>query len=120
MAKILYQGTHGTDDPTRASMPFHMALGAVEAGHTPEIGLAGDAVVCIKDNIINSVKGVGMPELKELFEKVLKEKIPIYIWGGCAEARGVSESDLEGKNAKIVNPKIASDLVVSNDRVVTF
>ena len=57
MAKILYQGTHGTDDPTRASMPFHMALGAVEAGHTPEIGLAGDAVVCIKDNIIDSVKG---------------------------------------------------------------
>ena len=79
MAKILYQGTHGTDDPTRASMPFHMALGAVEAGHAPEIGLAGDAVVCIKDNIIDSVKGVGMPELKELFEKVLKEKIPIYI-----------------------------------------
>ena len=69
---------------------------------------------------LDSVKGVGMPELKELFEKVLKEKIPIYIWGGCAEARGVSESDLEGKNAKIVNPKIASDLVVSNDWVVTF
>ena len=79
MAKILYQGTHGTDDPTQASRPFHMALGAVEAGHTPEIGLAGDAVICIKDNIIDSVKGVGMPELKELFEKVLKEKIPIYI-----------------------------------------
>ncbi len=56
-----------------------MALGAVEAGHTPEIGLAGDAVVCINDKIIDSVKGVGMPELKELFEKVLKEKIPIYI-----------------------------------------
>ena len=74
MAKILYQGTHGTDDPTRASMPFHMALRAVEAGHTPEIGLAGDAVVCIKDNIIDSVKGVGMPESKELFKKILKEK----------------------------------------------
>ena len=29
MAKILYQGTHGTDDPTRASMPFHMALSDV-------------------------------------------------------------------------------------------
>ena len=32
MTKILYLGTHGTDDPTRASMPFHMALGAVEGG----------------------------------------------------------------------------------------
>ena len=60
-------------------MPFHMALGAVEAGPTSEIGLAGDAVVCIKDYIIDSVKGVGKPELKELFEKVFKKKIPIYI-----------------------------------------
>ena len=43
MTKILYLGTHGTDDPTRASMPFHMALGAVEGGHAAEINLAGDA-----------------------------------------------------------------------------
>ena len=49
MTKILYLGTHGTDDPTRASMPFHMALGAVEGGHAAEINLAGDAVVCIQD-----------------------------------------------------------------------
>ena len=69
MAKILYQGTHGTDDPTRASMPFHMALGAVEAGHTPEIGLAGDAVVCIKDNIIDSVKGVGKGTFRKSFKR---------------------------------------------------
>ena len=79
MTKILYVGTHGTDDPTRASMPFHMALGAVEAGYSAEINLAGDAVVCIQDNIIESVKGVGMPVLKELFEKILNEKVPIYI-----------------------------------------
>ena len=79
MTKILYLGIYGTDDPTRASMPFHMALGAVEAGHSAEINLAGDATYCIQDKIIESVKGVGMPTLKELFEKTLKEKIPIYI-----------------------------------------
>ena len=79
MTHILYQGTYGGDDPTRASMSFHMALGAVEAGHTVEINLAGDASYCIQDKIIESIKGVGMPPLKELFEKTLKEKIPIYI-----------------------------------------
>ena len=79
MTKILYLGTHGTDDPTRASMPFHMALGAVEGGHAAEINLAGDAVVCIKDKIIESIKGVGMPSLKELMENILNEKVPIYI-----------------------------------------
>ena len=79
MAKILYQGTHGTDEPTRASMPFHMALGACEAGHNPLISLAGDAAFCIQDLVIENVKGVGMPTLKELFEKVLIAKIPIYV-----------------------------------------
>ena len=108
------------DDPPRASMTFHMALGTVEAGHSVEINLAGDASYCIQDKIIESIKGIGMTPLKELFEKTLKEKIPIYIWGGCAEARGVSEHDLDGKNAKIINPKKLADLVASSDRVVTI
>ena len=79
MTKILYLGTHGTDEPTRASMPFHMALGAVEGGYAAEINLAGDAVVCIQDRIIESIKGVGMTSLKELMENILNEKVPIYI-----------------------------------------
>ena len=30
MAKLLYVGTSGTDDPTRATFPFLMAKGAIE------------------------------------------------------------------------------------------
>ena len=59
MTKILYLGTHGTDDPTRASMPFHMALGAVEGGHAAEINLAGDAVVCIQERSLRTSKESG-------------------------------------------------------------
>jgi len=33
MPTLLYNGTHGPDDPTRATMPFHFAAGAVDAGH---------------------------------------------------------------------------------------
>ena len=43
MAKLLYIGTHGTDDPTRATFPFLMAKGAIEAGHEAGIILMGDA-----------------------------------------------------------------------------
>jgi hypothetical protein len=39
MATILYTSTWGTDDPTRATLPFLSALGAVEAGHQAEIAL---------------------------------------------------------------------------------
>ena len=33
MASILFQATYGSDDPTRATMPFIGANGAIEAGH---------------------------------------------------------------------------------------
>ena len=120
MTKILYLGTHGTDDLTRGFYALSHGFGGGWGRTAAEINLAGDAVVCIQDKIIESIKGVGMPSLKELMENILNEKVLIYIWGGCAEARGVSERDLIGKNAKIINPKIAADLVVEADRVVTF
>ena len=50
MATILYVGTAGSDDPTRAGLPFNFALGAVEAGHQPMIFLAGEAAYLMKDD----------------------------------------------------------------------
>ena len=45
MATLFLLGTHGSDDPTRASLPFHVAVGAIEAGHQPQVGLGGEAVL---------------------------------------------------------------------------
>src|SRR2546421_509480 len=64
MARILYVGTSGTDDPTRAGFPFNFALGAVEAGHQPEIFIAGEAAYLVKETVAVSVQPVGMPPLQ--------------------------------------------------------
>lgn len=66
MAKLLYIATHGTDDPTRATMPFLMAKGAIEGGHEAGIILMGDGAVLIKDSIAAQIQGFGIPPLKEL------------------------------------------------------
>jgi predicted peroxiredoxin len=66
MAKLLYIGTHGTDDPTRATFPFLMAKGAIEAGHEPGIILMGEAATLIKDSIAAQVQGIGVPPLRDL------------------------------------------------------
>ena len=68
MAKLLYVGTHGTDDPTRATFPFLMAKGAIEAGHEAGIILMGDAALLIKDSIAAQIHGYGVPPLKEVAE----------------------------------------------------
>lgn len=79
MAKILYVGTAGSDDPTRAAFPFNFALGAVEAGHQPEIFLAGEATYVMHDEVAAAILPVGMPPLKEMLDKVIAHKVPVYV-----------------------------------------
>ena len=79
MGKILYSGTFGTDDPTRATLPFLAASGALDAGHEAVIFVTGEAVYLMKDEIANAVQGIGIPPVSELIEKVVSNGVPIYV-----------------------------------------
>ena len=79
MGKLLFVGTYGTDDQTRATMPFIGASGAIDKGHEPGIVLMGEAVYLMKDVIADSVSGVGFPPLRELFDKIVGHKVPVYV-----------------------------------------
>ena len=77
--KFFYLGLCGSENPTRAGFPFHFALGALEAGHQAEISLAGDAVVLMKSVVAESLFPVALAPLKEMFDKVIQQKVPIYV-----------------------------------------
>ena len=79
MASELFIGLHGSEDPTKATFPFLMANGALEAGHQAAIVLLGDAVVLMNSIVADNVHGVGFPSLKELMTKVFAAKVPIFI-----------------------------------------
>ena len=79
MAKLLYIGTHGTNDPTNATFPFLMAKGAIDAGHETGIILQGEAAPLIKDSIAAQVHGVGIPPLKELMDFLVARKVRITV-----------------------------------------
>ena len=79
MAKILYVGTAGSDDPTRAGLPFNFAIGALEAGHQPEIFLAGEAAYLMKDPVMSAVQPVAMPALKEMIDTLVGRSVPVYV-----------------------------------------
>ena len=79
MAKLLYIGTRGTDDPTQASIAFVNAKGAVEAKHEAGIMLIGEAATLVKDNIVKEIHGVGFPPLKEVMEFLVGNKVPISV-----------------------------------------
>ncbi|MBI3910975.1 MAG: DsrE family protein [Armatimonadetes bacterium] len=78
MAKLLYMCTHGSEDPTRATLPFLFARGAIEAGHQAEVVLAGDAAVLARRAVTDNIQGVGVPALQELVRFCLDNGVPIH------------------------------------------
>ncbi|MBI2868064.1 MAG: hypothetical protein HYX97_06990 [Chloroflexi bacterium] len=79
MAKLVFFGTHGSENPTKAAMPFLMANGAAEGGIAAEILLYGDAAVLMKSAVADSVVPVGWAPLRELLATTIKNKVPIFV-----------------------------------------
>lgn len=79
MARILYVATAGSHDPTRATLPFEFALGAIEAGHEAEMYLTADAVYLLHEDVAAAVVGVGLPPLRETFKKLIDHRVPIFV-----------------------------------------
>ena len=78
--KILYLAVTGASDPTRASLPLHIAAnGSVEAGQECAVVLAGDATELVSRGTAERVEGVGVPPLKELFQKLVDHQVPVYV-----------------------------------------
>ncbi len=119
MATFVYMATYGYDNPNRATLPFFLALGAAEAGHTPEIILANDSVVFIRDDISANLKAHGFLPLAEIMAELVKRNVMFHVCGGCAKARNITEADLVGKNARMVARHTVAEIMAAADRVVT-
>ena len=79
MAKILAVTTHASDDPTKSSLAFITAVGAIEAGKEVAIALLGEAAYLLKSEVAKNVHGVGFPPLTDLIEKTVRGKVPVYV-----------------------------------------
>ena len=78
--KVLYLATAGASDPTRASLPLHVAAnGSVEAGQDCAVVLAGDGVELVSRETAEGVEGVGVPPARELIQKLRDNEVPVYV-----------------------------------------
>jgi predicted peroxiredoxin len=78
--KTVFMMTSGTSDPTRASIPVHLAVnGCLEVGHTVSLVLAGDATELVKPEVREAIEGIGVPPARELFDKARQHGVPIHV-----------------------------------------
>ena len=78
--KITYFASAGTADPTRASIPLHLAAnGSVEVGQETTIILGGDATELVIADNAQRLEGVGVPPARELLAKLREHEIPVFV-----------------------------------------
>jgi predicted peroxiredoxin len=77
---LLIVASTGAEDPTRASIPFHIACnGATPAGTACAVAFAGDAAELLKPDVIANVFGLGLPPLRDLLDKCVAQNVPFYV-----------------------------------------
>ena len=70
----------GTADPTRASVPLHLAAnGSLEVGDQPVVLLAGDGTEYLVGDSIERAEGVGVPPMRDLLARLREHEVPVYI-----------------------------------------
>jgi hypothetical protein len=78
--KFVYVVTTGTDDPTKASLPLHLAAnGSVEVGHDTSVLLAGDATEILFGDNLDQMQGIGVPPVRDLVAKLRDHSVPVYV-----------------------------------------
>jgi len=71
--------TWGTNDATKATIPFHLARGAKQAGIDVRVVLAGDSTELIRQDVAETVRGKGVPPLREVLDFARDNGIPIHV-----------------------------------------
>jgi len=78
--KIAYFVSAGAADPTRASIPLHLAAnGSLEVGQEPTIVIGGDAAELLLGDTADTLEGVGVPPLRELLAKLRDHQVPVFV-----------------------------------------
>ena len=77
---VLYMTVSGAADPTRLSVPLHLAVnGSLERGHTVGLVLAGDATELLRADVRDQLQGVGVPPVRDLLAKASRHEVPVYV-----------------------------------------
>jgi predicted peroxiredoxin len=78
--KILYLAAAGAADPTRASIPLHIAAnGSVGEGQECAVALVGDATELISREQAERIEGIGIPPARELLQKLVDNRVPVFV-----------------------------------------
>ena len=94
MARMLFNCTHGRDDPERAILPFIAANVAAASGQEAVVVLTIEGAWLCKRGYADTVALDGYPKLAELLPAFVAAGGEVWGCSACTTPRGITEDDL--------------------------
>jgi predicted peroxiredoxin len=94
LARLLFNCTHGRDDPERAIVPFIAASVAAASGQEAVVVLTIEGAWLCKRGYAETVEAEGFPDLDELVASFVEAGGRIWGCSACTTPRGITEADL--------------------------
>jgi len=88
--KLVIFGTHGPEDPERASLPFVLGNAALVMEVKVTIMLQGTAVFLAKEGCYEHVFAAGLPPLKDLIQSFIEQGGTLLICTPCIQERNIT------------------------------
>ena len=117
--KILFNCTHGQDNPERATLPFVAANVAATAGQAAVVVCTIDAVWLGTTGGTDGVQANGLPALSDLYGEFIGNGGQVWLCGACTKPRGITDEHL-GKGTTIVGAAKVVEEVVNGAKTIAF
>ena len=117
--KLIFNCTHGKEDPERATLPFVAANIAAIAGQEAVVLCTIDAVWLGTEGGSDGIAQPGLPVLGDLYREFVDNGGQVWLCGACTEPRGITEEQLV-KGATIVGAAKVVEEVIAGAKTVAF
>ena len=116
---LIFNCTHGKEDPERATLPFVAANIAATAGQDAVVLCTVEAVWLGTEGGTEGIASAGLPVLSDLYAEFIDNGGQVWLCGACTKPREISEDAL-AKGATIVGAAKVVEEVVAGAKTVAF
>ncbi|MEJ2666090.1 MAG: DsrE family protein [Deinococcales bacterium] len=117
--RMLFNCTHGKEEPEQALLPFVAANVAATAGQQALVVCTVDAVWLGTKGGADGVCSKDLPALAELLPSFLANGGEVWLCGACTKPRGIAEDDC-AEGVKIVGAATIIEAIASGATPVAF
>ncbi len=117
--KLIFNCTHGRDDPERAILPFVAANIAATAGQQAVVLCTIEAVWLGTKGGTEGIQYEGLPVLADLYRDYVANGGEVWLCAACTKPRGITEEQV-AVGAAITGAAKVVESVVAGARTVAF